>query len=86
VSVWNFSAQLATLEADHRLRVRRTMHSAQGPHPVIDGQRMLSFASNDYLGLAAHPAVVPPTFCPGTRRPMQSWRNACANIRNLKRR
>lgn len=31
--------------------------SAPGPEVIIDGHRMLSFASNDYLGLAAHPDV-----------------------------
>jgi 8-amino-7-oxononanoate synthase len=39
-------------------RVRRTLESAQGARVVIDGVRVLAFASNDYLGLAADPAIV----------------------------
>jgi len=58
VTVWNFSGRLDALAADHRLRVRRTLSSPQHPHAVIDGRKLLSFASNDYLGLAAHPDVV----------------------------
>jgi 8-amino-7-oxononanoate synthase len=42
---------------EHLYRARRTLDGPQGVHPVVDGRRMLSFCSNDYLGLAAHPAL-----------------------------
>jgi 8-amino-7-oxononanoate synthase len=58
MTVWNFEGRLAALAADHRLRVRRTVSSPQRPLIVLDGRELLSFASNDYLGLAAHPHIV----------------------------
>lgn len=39
-------------------RTRRTLGSAQQPDALIDGQPMLTFCSNDYLGLANDPRVV----------------------------
>lgn len=51
-------AALAQRAADGLLRERRTLDSAQGAHVVVDGRAVLAFASNDYLGLAQHPAVV----------------------------
>jgi 8-amino-7-oxononanoate synthase len=45
--------------ADHALyRRRRVVHGAQGVHVDVDGKRCINFCSNDYLGLASHPAVV----------------------------
>ncbi|MBT9589807.1 MAG: 8-amino-7-oxononanoate synthase [Thiobacillus sp.] len=49
---------LAALKADHLERRRLLLDGAQGAHVTIDGQRVVSFCSNDYLGLAADPALV----------------------------
>jgi 8-amino-7-oxononanoate synthase len=49
--------ELAQLEALHRRRVPRVIAGAQGARVVLDGREVVSFSSNDYLGLAAHPAV-----------------------------
>lgn len=51
-------AALAELAAAGRLRGRRVLSGAQGVRVVVDGRAVVSFSSNDYLGLAAHPAVV----------------------------
>ena len=49
---------LAALKADHLERERLLLDGAQGAHVTINGQRVVSFCSNDYLGLAADPALV----------------------------
>jgi len=49
---------LAALKADHLERRRLLLDGAQGAHVTIDGQRVVSFCSNDYLGLAADPVLV----------------------------
>lgn len=49
---------LAALEADDLARTRRLLDGAQGAHVTVDGRRVISFCSNDYLGLAADPALV----------------------------
>ena len=36
----------------------RTLSSAQGAWLVVDGERVLNFCSNNYLGLANHPRIV----------------------------
>lgn len=39
-------------------RLRRTLASPQSPNIVVDAKPYLSFCSNDYLGLAAHPGLI----------------------------
>lgn len=49
---------LDALRAEHLERRRRVLDGVQGAHVAIDGRRVISFCSNDYLGLAADPALV----------------------------
>jgi len=54
----NLSAELDKRRAAHLYRSRRQISCAQSPQMQVDGQTLLSFCSNDYLGLAAHPQVI----------------------------
>ena len=54
----DFNTQLSELAQADQLRVRRIVDGPQDASMVVDGQRVLNFASNDYLGLANHPKVV----------------------------
>lgn len=49
---------LAALRTDHLERRRQLLDGAQSAHITINGQRVISFCSNDYLGLAADPALI----------------------------
>lgn len=55
---FDLAARLAQRQADDLYRRRPLLESPQGPDVVIDGQPMLAFCSNDYLGLANHPEVI----------------------------
>lgn len=56
--IWEeLTRQLESLSEDNLLRQRKTLESACGTHAVIGGKRVLAFCSNDYLGLASHPAL-----------------------------
>ena len=54
----DLSAALAERQQQQLYRRRQTLEGPQGVEVQIDGQTYLSFCSNDYLGLASHPAVI----------------------------
>ena len=58
MSLSDYSLQLAELAQADQLRVRRIVDGPQDASMVVDGKRVLNYASNDYLGLANHPKVV----------------------------
>lgn len=51
-------AGLAEIDRQHLRRRHRVVSTPCQPHLSADGRDVLAFASNDYLGLAAHPKVV----------------------------
>ncbi|NQD76587.1 8-amino-7-oxononanoate synthase [Pseudomonas sp. CM27] len=55
---FDLATRLAERRAADLYRQRPLLESPQGPEVVVDGQRLLAFCSNDYLGLANHPEVV----------------------------
>jgi len=50
-------AALAEREAQSLLRIRRVIDTPCAPRVTVDGQPMLAFCSNDYLGLASEPRL-----------------------------
>ena len=58
--------ELAALKRDGLTRRRRTLESPCGPLVTVDGRQLVSFSSNDYLGLANDPALVAAA-CAGAR-------------------
>ncbi|MGE7992046.1 8-amino-7-oxononanoate synthase [Pseudomonas sp. NPDC089554] len=55
---FDLAARLAERRAADLYRQRPSLESPQGPQVVVDGQPLLAFCSNDYLGLANHPEVI----------------------------
>jgi 8-amino-7-oxononanoate synthase len=55
---FDLQARLAERRAASLYRQRPLLESPQGPQVVVDGQPLLAFCNNDYLGLASHPEVI----------------------------
>lgn len=49
--------RLAEMDAAHLRRQRRVVRPESGARLLVDGQSLLAFCSNDYLGLATDPAL-----------------------------
>lgn len=52
------TTELATLKEQGLQRQRRTLQTPCGVRIEVDGRSLLSFCSNDYLGLAAEPVLI----------------------------
>ena len=61
-----FPERLAALDATDQRRRTREVMPAGGATMLVEGQRMLAFCSNDYLGLAGHPDLIQAA-CAGAR-------------------
>ncbi len=55
---FDLPTRLAERRAAHLYRQRPLLEAPQGPEVVVDGEQLLQFCSNDYLGLASHPEVI----------------------------
>jgi 8-amino-7-oxononanoate synthase len=55
---FDLTTRLAERRAAHLYRQRPQLQSPQGPLVWVDGEQLLAFCSNDYLGLANHPEVL----------------------------
>lgn len=53
-----FPARIAALDHVHLRRQRRVVTPESGARMSVNGQSLLAFCSNDYLGLAQHPRLV----------------------------
>ena len=49
--------EVEALRSQNLYRALRVMSSEQGPEVVVDGRRVISLSSNDYLGLTHHPRL-----------------------------
>ncbi len=66
--IWNeLENGLTDLEREGLKRVRRTLEAPCGPLARVDGRDLISFCSNDYLGLANDPKLIEAA-CAGAKK------------------
>jgi len=70
--------ELATLREEKRFINVRVMDSAADAWMVIDGQRVLNFCTNNYLGLANHPALKE-----AAKKAVEEWGVGPAAVRTI---
>jgi len=57
--IWDeLETDLAQRAAEGLERQRRTLDAPCGPEAIVNDRRFIAFCSNDYLGLANHPALI----------------------------
>lgn len=52
------SGRLEKIRAQGRYRFMRTVYGSQGAEFILDGKKVICLSSNNYLGLASHPALI----------------------------
>ncbi|AHL77085.1 8-amino-7-oxononanoate synthase [Stutzerimonas stutzeri] len=55
---FDLQSRLVERRAAHLYRHRPLLDTPQQPEVTVDGEPLLAFCSNDYLGLASHPEVI----------------------------
>lgn len=55
---FDLQSRLVERRAAHLYRHRPLLDTPQQPEVMVDGEALLAFCSNDYLGLASHPEVI----------------------------
>lgn len=55
---FDLASRLNERRVAHLYRQRPLLETPQGPEVMVEGERLLAFCSNDYLGLANHPEVI----------------------------
>ncbi len=72
------SQELAELRAENRLINIRVMESPADAWMIVDGKRVLNFCTNNYLGLANHPALKS-----AARQAVDEWGVGPAAVRTI---
>ena len=70
--------ELATLQDEKRYINIRTMDSPADGWMVVDGKRVLNFCTNNYLGLANHPALIA-----AAKKALDQWGVGPAAVRTI---